>query len=251
MNQLEYKTAVLHHYDAIILMSENRSRDLKATHCNLSLMRALASKVFVVVSILGIGEAVYHAWLEKAFSTNIFDINYSSLAAFFGVPYWVFGVIWFPLVLLVGVWTTGVGRSKLKQNLLIFLTVGNVFTGYLWYLDIEVVRSYHPLYIALYSTNYLLTGLVVTQNWRSDVMHGYVYGTATGAVVGLLFGPYGVAACGIAGGMFGAVRNFILPKSKLSPVSMPHSNMYLEDEKAALEKRLKEIESRIGKKENQ
>jgi len=51
----------------------------------------------------------------------------------------------------------------------------------------------------------------VFQNWSSDVMHGFVYGTVTGAVIGLLFGPYGVAACGIGGGIFGAIRNYVMP----------------------------------------
>ena len=93
------------------------------------------------------------------------------------------------------------------------LTVGNVFTGYLVYLDILVVKAFTLTYAALYFTNYALTGLVVAQHWRNDVMDGFVYGTATGAVIGVLFGLYGVAACGIAGGIFGAVRNYLVPKS--------------------------------------
>ena len=77
-------------------------------------------------------------------------------------------------------------------------------------------------------------------------MHGYVYGTATGAVVGLLFGPYGVAACGIAGGMFGAVRNFVVPKKELAPDSRQAEKAHLQEEKMALEMRLKEIEARLA-----
>lgn len=209
-------------------------------------MGATVSRVFIGISILGIAEAFYHAWLEKAFSTNVFDINYSQLAALFGVPYWIFGLVWFPLIFLIALWATRFGNSLLKQSMLILLTVGNVFTAYMWYLDVEVVKSYHPLYIALYMTNYALTGLVVYQNRSSDVMHGYVYGTITGGVVGLLFGPYGVAACGIAGGMFGAVRNYFMPKSSLKPVP---AGSYLEEEKKALEQRLREIESRINDQE--
>ena len=208
-------------------------------------MKAISSKLFIAISIIGIGEATYHAWLEKAFSTNIFTIRYSQLGALFGIPYWSFGLVWFPLVFLVGLWSTKAGRLGLGQSLLVILSVGNVFTGYMWYLDIEVVRSYNPQYIALYSTNYVLTALVVVCNWKSDVMHGYVYGTATGAVVGVLFGPYGVAACAIAGGMFGAVRNFVLPKNKLASASPESKKAFLEDEKTALEKRLREIESRL------
>jgi hypothetical protein len=213
-------------------------------------MKTIASKAFTAVTIVGIGEAVYHAWLEKAFSTNIFVVKYSTLGALFGIPYWIFGLVWFPLVFVVSIWATKAARLRLGQSLLVLLTVGNVFTGYMWYLDVEVVRAYHPLYIALYATNYLLTALVVVDNWKSDIMHGYVYGTATGAVVGLLFGLYGVAACGIAGGMFGALRNYILPKTKLAPAPTESKKAYLEDEKTALEKRLKEIESKLEKESN-
>ena len=211
-------------------------------------MAGLASKIFIVISVVGIGEAFYHAWLEKAFTTNIFAIHYSEFASIFGIPYWLFGIVWFPLILVVGLWATGIGRKRLNLKLLALLTVGNVFTGYLWYLDIEVVKSIHLLYIALYATNYALTGIVVAQNWAtSDIVHGYVYGTATGAVIGLLFGPYGVAACGIAGGMFGAIRNRVLPKEPTEPVQPEREGRkYLEEEKAELEKRLRDIEERLS-----
>ncbi len=97
------------------------------------------------------------------------------------------------------------------MGLLILLTVGNVFTGYLWFLDLVVIKAFTVVYVALYSTNYALTALLVSEHWYSDVMRGYLYGTVTGAVVGLLFGPYGVAACGIGGGIFGALRNYFVP----------------------------------------
>lgn len=205
-------------------------------------MKAITSKVFLAISTVGIGEAIYHASLEGAFTTNIFAFRYSQFASFFGVPYWIFGVVWFPLILLVGLWATKIGRVPLGERMLVLLTIGNFFTGYMWYLDIEVVKAYHPLYIALYATNYALTGLVVVQNKSSDIMQGYVYGTVTGAVIGLLFGPYGVAACGIVGGLFGGLRNFVSPKNHLMPASQESKRKYLEDKKAELEKRLKEIE---------
>jgi len=91
------------------------------------------------------------------------------------------------------------------------LTVGNLFTGYLWYLDFEVIKAFTVVYAALYATNYVLTGLVVVANWSSERMRGFAYGTVTGAVVGILFGPYGIAACAIGGGIFGALRNYVIP----------------------------------------
>jgi len=175
-----------------------------------------AAKAFVVVSILGVIGAFYHAWAEGAFTTNYTTVSFSPYAAFYGIPYWVFGVVWFPLVLVVALWRTGLGRERVEMQMLLVLTVGNVFTGYLWYLDLEVVKAFTVVYVALYAANYALTALVVADNWSSDVMHGYAYGTVTGAVVGLLFGPYGVAACGIGGGMFGAVRNYVMPVSRVS-----------------------------------
>lgn len=172
---------------------------------------AVGAKAFMAVSALGVVGALYHAWTENAFTTNWYVVSFSPYASFYGIPYWVFGVVWFPLVLVVGAWTTRAGRMGLRSELLILLTIGNLFTVYLWYLDIIIIRAFTLVYVALYAANYLLTALVVMENRSSDLMRGYVYGTATGAVVGLLFGPYGVAACGVGGGIFGAIRNYAMP----------------------------------------
>lgn len=169
------------------------------------------SKPFILVAALGIIGAVYHAWAEGAFTTNYATVSFSPYASFFGIPYWVFGVVWFPLVFAVALWMTGFAKVGLKKEMLVLLTVGNIFTGYLWYLDFVVINAFTLVYAALYGANYLLTALVVADNWSNDVMRGYAYGTITGAVVGLLFGPYGIAACGIGGGIFGALRNYVMP----------------------------------------
>jgi Vitamin K epoxide reductase family len=169
------------------------------------------SRPFIVVAALGIFGAFYHAWTEGAFSTNYAVVSFSPYASLFGVPYWLFGVVWFPLIFVVALRTTGSGKVGLNREMLALLTVGNVFTGYLWYLDLVVVNAFTVVYALLYATNYALTALVVADNWSSDLMHGYAYGTITGALVGLLFGPYGVAACGIGGGIFGALRNYAMP----------------------------------------
>ena len=166
---------------------------------------------FLVVAALGIVGAFYHAWNENAFTTNYSVVSFSPYASLLGIPYWVFGVVWFPLVFVVVLWTSKLGRAGLSKELLILLTVGNLFTGYLWYLDFLVVKAFTILYAALYATNYVLTALVVIENWPHDLMKGYAYGTITGAVVGILFGPYGIAACAIGGGIFGALRNYAMP----------------------------------------
>ena len=174
-------------------------------------MGANLSKTFIFVAALGVVAAVYHAWSEGAFTTDYSQVSFSGWASFFGVPYWVFGVVWFPLVLILALWESRLGRRDLGLRMLAFLTVGNVFTGYLWYLDIEVVQAYTLVYVTLYALNYALTGIVALGHRSNDIVHGYLYGTLTGGVVGVLFGPYGVAACGIGGGIFGALRNRITP----------------------------------------
>lgn len=169
------------------------------------------SKPFILVAAAGVVGAFYHAWAEGAFSTNYGVVSFAPYASFYGVPYWAFGVVWFPTVFVVSLWATKVGRAPLPMEVLVLLTVGNVFTGYLWFLDLVLIKAYTLVYVALYGTNYVLTAFVVADNWSSDVMHGYLYGTVTGAAVGLLFGPYGVAAVGIGGGIFGAIRNYVMP----------------------------------------
>ena len=203
--------------DSMVLTAERGRAYAQRRHtgspCPLNL-----SKPFAVVAALGIAEAFYHAWSEDAFSTNYSVVSFSPYASLFGVPYWVFGVVWFPLVLAVVLWRTRLGREPLGTEVLVLLTVGNVFTGYLWYLDLLVVNAFTAVYVALYFTNYLLTAFVVLDNRRSDVMRGYVYGTVTGLVVGLFLGPYGVAVCGIGGGIFGALRNYaVLPGKHAGP----------------------------------
>jgi uncharacterized membrane protein len=178
------------------------------------------AKPFIAVSILGIIGALYHAWAEGAFTTNYGLVTFSSYASFYGIPYWVFGVVWFPLVFAVGLWSTKLGTRELPMEMLLLLTVGNVFTGYLWFLDLVIVKAFTLVYVLLYGANYALTALLVAEHWSSDVMRGYLYGTVTGAVVGLLFGPYGVAACGIGGGIFGALRNYFVPIQAPSGASL-------------------------------
>jgi uncharacterized membrane protein len=178
---------------------------------------AILSKIFVAVSVLGIIGAVYHAWSEDAFVTNFRFVSFSPYASLFGVPYWLFGLVWFPLVFLVSLWGTRFGREPLPKTLLILLTVGNLFTVYLWYLDFDIVRSFTAVYAALYATNYVLTVLVVADNRSRAEMRGFTYGTVTGGIVGLVFGPYGVAVFGVGGGIFGALQSFVLPPKAEAP----------------------------------
>ena len=167
-----------------------------------------ASPVFVLLSAVGVAEALYHAWLENAFTTNyslVTNVPYSSL---YGVPYWVLGVVWYPLVLVVGLWATHLGRANLKTWLLILLSIGNITTVYFWYLDSAIVHAYDSLYVGLYVTNYALTGLVVAENWSGIVMKDFTVGTVIGLVVGVIFGSFGMAAIGVLGGLLGALSGY-------------------------------------------
>jgi uncharacterized membrane protein len=100
-----------------------------------------------------VAEALYHAWQENAFTTNWLSVSFGPYASFFGVPYWVLGVVWFPLVLVVGLWATRLGQVDLMPKLLILLTVGNIVTGYFWYLDFVIVKAYTATYVGLYQAH--------------------------------------------------------------------------------------------------
>ena len=168
-----------------------------------------ASLTFILLSVVGVAEAFYHAWQENAFTTNWFLVNFSPYASIMGIPYWFFGIVWFPLVLVVGLWTTHMGRASITPKLLVLLTVGNIFTGYLWYLDLFVVNAITPTYVGLYITNYALTGVVVVQNWSRREMREFAVGTVLGIVIGAFFGAFGAAALGLAGGILGAAGGYI------------------------------------------
>ena len=171
-----------------------------------------ASLTFLLLAAVGVAEAFYHAWTENAFTTSWFSVDYSKFGSIFGVPYWAFGIVWFPVVLVIGLWSTRWGRGNLGSNLLILLTVGNVFTGYLWFLDLVVINSFTPAYVGLYLTNYALTGLVVMQNRSHPEMREFTAGTVVGMVIGAFFGSFGVAILGITGGVFGAIGGYTSTK---------------------------------------
>lgn len=46
--------------------------------------------------------------------------------------------------------------------------LGNVFTGYLWYLELAVIHIICPLCVSLYVVNYSLTIIVVIPLFRKS-----------------------------------------------------------------------------------
>ncbi len=170
------------------------------------------SQLFLFLSAAGVVEAFIHAWNENAFTTNWMAVPFGPYASVGGIPYWAFGVVWFPLVLVTAAWATKLGRESLGRRMLILLTIGNVFTGYLWFVDLVITGSFTAAYVGLYMTNYALTTLVVLQNWAQSGMREFATGTALGMVVGVFFGAFGVAFLGILGGILGAVGGYTSTK---------------------------------------
>jgi len=123
-------------------------------------------KIYIGFALLGILDAIYHAYSEltQVFTGcnltvhiscgSVFQFGYTTIS---GVPFWIFGVVWFPLMLILGLilWN----RSKLL--LIPILFIGNMFTIYLWYLDLAViwpaVHAICPVCVSLYIINYLMT----------------------------------------------------------------------------------------------
>lgn len=128
------------------------------------------NKTILVLAAIGIPDAAYHAYDEiTSYSSrvsqvcdinnflscrNVFDSGYTTFA---GISLWVYGIVWFPLILVVAYWFI---RKKGRVNayvMLPLLMVGNAFTVYLWYLELGVIHALCPVCISLYSLNYLMT----------------------------------------------------------------------------------------------
>jgi len=134
------------------------------------------SKAFLGLAAIGIPDAVYHAYGEiTAYSTslgNACDINnlFSCSKVFasgytkfppgsFGISLWVYVVVWFPLMLILGYWFVRKGGSLRIEVMVPLLMVGNVFTLYLWYLELVKIGALCPVCISLYTLNYLMTAI--------------------------------------------------------------------------------------------
>jgi uncharacterized membrane protein len=132
------------------------------------------TKVFVFLAAVGIPVAIYHSYDEithfSAPGSTVCNINsYLSCSNVFvsgytkfppgqyGVSMFVYGLIWFPLILALGLWF---GRKKGTLNggvLFPLLMVGNFFTFYLWYLELAVIHALCPVCISMYALNYAMT----------------------------------------------------------------------------------------------
>lgn len=128
------------------------------------------SRAFIALSVMGIAVAFYHAYGEITYTVlnsggcnltkhiscgSVFSSGYTS---FLGVSFWVYGVVWFPVCLLVGVWAIRKYGSPIRSFLVPFLMVGNIFTLYPWDIEIKILGGvYCPVCVSMYFINYFLT----------------------------------------------------------------------------------------------
>lgn len=129
------------------------------------------SSAYLIVAASGIGLSIYTAYeyITQNYTTCSFSQQFScgGVAAsghtsLFGVPFYLTGLVWFPLVLLIGLLTSRLGKAPVNGEILLpLLMVGNIFTGYLWYLELVVIHIICPLCVGLYAVNYVLTAIVL------------------------------------------------------------------------------------------
>jgi uncharacterized membrane protein len=121
---------------------------------------------------VGIPDALYHAYDEitsysapgtschiSSFVTCI-GVFQSGYTKFLGISLWVYGVVWFPLLLAMGIWFAKRGGLD-GASMLPVLMVGNLFTLYLWYLELGVIHAVCPVCVSLYVLNYAMTAVAI------------------------------------------------------------------------------------------
>ena len=130
------------------------------------------SKLFVALAVMGIATAIYHAYGEITFTLNSCNISAalscapvfaSGYTTVLGISFWVYGVVWFPLCLVLGLWVIRRDGGPSASILVPFLMIGNIFTLYPWYIEISLLSGHYcPVCISLYSMNYLMTAVAAT-----------------------------------------------------------------------------------------
>jgi uncharacterized membrane protein len=131
------------------------------------------SRSFIALSVMGIAVAFYHAYGEITFTVingacnlskqiscgTVFSSGYTS---FLGVSFWVYGVVWFPVCLVVGIWAIRKYGNPRGSVLVPFLMVGNIFTLYPWDIEIRLLGGvYCVICVSLYCFNYIMTFVAV------------------------------------------------------------------------------------------
>jgi uncharacterized membrane protein len=144
---------------------------------------------YLVVAAAGIGLAIYVTidYLTQNFNScninqifNCGGVYQSGYTSLFGIPFYIMGLGWFPVVFAIGLLTSRLGKRQVNSELLLpVLMVGNIFTVYLWYLELAVIHIICPLCVSLYAVNYALTLIVIVPLFReSEASDGGVEGEA-------------------------------------------------------------------------
>ncbi len=125
---------------------------------------------------MGIAVAFYHAYGELTFTLNscslsaalncqaVFASGYTtfppagSIPGVPGIGFWVYGVVWFPLCVVVGLWAIRRHGTPSRSLLVPFLMIGNIFTLYPWDIEINFLGGVYCLVcVSMYFINYALT----------------------------------------------------------------------------------------------
>ena len=132
-------------------------------------MENLASKAIIAISAVGIVDAIYTAqeYTTKNFTCPVSGtfccicVANSGYTSIFGIPFWAMGLIWFPLLLVLGIVLTKGGTWRIRGEILLpVLMIGNLFTIYLWYLELSIIQKICIYCVSLYILNYALTAIV-------------------------------------------------------------------------------------------
>jgi uncharacterized membrane protein len=137
------------------------------------------SRAFIALSVMGIAVAFYHAYGELTYTigglnscsfstilscTSVFASGLTtfppagSIPGFPGISFWVYGVVWFPLCVIVGLWSIRKHGGLNPSVLVPFLMVGNIFTLYPWDIEIVILRGVFCIVcVSMYVINYVLT----------------------------------------------------------------------------------------------
>ncbi len=132
------------------------------------------SKLFVAIAAVGIPDAIYHAYDEITHYSgpgsklcdisnfwsckNVFNSGYTKFPpGQYGLSMWVYGIIWFPLILVLGLWFARKSGTINGALFLPILMVGNIFTLYLWYLELGVIHAVCTVCVSMYLLNYAMT----------------------------------------------------------------------------------------------
>jgi hypothetical protein len=144
------------------------------------------SRAFVALSVMGIAVAVYHAYGEITYTLSscyispkvncgtVFASGYTTFPPAGSIPglregisFWVYGVVWFPVCLFVGLWAIRKYGNPRGSVLVPFLMIGNIFTLYPWDIEIRLLGGvYCPVCVSLYFINYILTFVALMSRSR-------------------------------------------------------------------------------------